>query len=329
MKFIQVGVGGFGEKWIGVLKTDDRAEVVALVDVDEEALAGARRRAGVSGKACYTDLRVALADVDADAVVNVTPPALHHEVALAAFERGLHVLTEKPLADNMDHAEQMVEAADKAGRTLMVSQNYRFNPWAKTCRRLLDPGQFGPPDSIYLRFAKAPQFKGFRTTMEHPLVIDMSIHHFDLMRAITGLEPVLVYATTWNPPWSWFQNDACCMAVFQFEQDVKVCYDATWVARSRQTTWDGYWNISCEKGAVELIQDKVYLFEAEYPDQEVEIEMHRMPCTGQAYALHEFQNALEQGREPESSGRENLRSLAMVFATVESATTGKTVEIAP
>ncbi len=320
MRFIQVGVGGFGRGWLGHVARDSAAELVALVDTSEDALESARQETGLPQDRCYADYRTAFEQVDADAVLCVTPPAVHHEVALAAFERGLHVLTEKPLADTMTQGRQMVDAAQAAGKTLMVSQNYRFRSWVRTMRHLLASGEFGEPDSAFVRFAKAPRFEGsFRLKMEHPLVRDMSIHHFDLMRAVLGKNPVSVYATTWKPRWSWFDHDPCAAAIFEFEGGLQVIYHGSWVARGVETTWDGYWCVECSEAAVELRGTQVHVVLAEHPDEDTEVELHTMPCEGQALVLRQFQEAIARGLPPETSGRDNLLSMAMVFAATESA----------
>ncbi len=187
MRFIQVGAGGFGKVWLQVLPRNSTATLEALVDIDEATLKAAAEQVGLPADRCFTDYREAFSTVKADAALCIVPPDRHADVALAAFENGLHVLTEKPLADTMPAAVRMVTEAEAAGRTLMVSQNYRFRTWVRTMRHLVESGQFGAAEDVLVKFAKAPRFEGsFRLKMEHPLVKDMSIHHFDLMRAVTG-----------------------------------------------------------------------------------------------------------------------------------------------
>ncbi len=328
MRFIQVGVGGFGTTWLPRLQRDTQASLVALADSDEGALAAASEATGVSQARCYTDYAEALDSVDADAVLNVTPPGVHCEVALAALERGLHVLTEKPLSDTMAAGRRMVEAAEKAGRVLMVSQNYRFHPWVQTMRQVLASGEFGRPDNMVVRFARAPRFDGsFRLKMEHPLVADMSIHHFDLMRAVSGQDPESVYAETWKPEWSWFDHDPCAVAIFDFADGMKAVYEGSWVARGRETPWEGYWGVECADALIELRDQKVHILSAERPGQDTEVELAQMPCVSQDYSLLEFQQAVAEEREPATSARDNLKSLAMVFAAMESASSGTRVRI--
>ncbi len=328
MRFIQVGVGGFGRSWLKHMVQDATASLVAIVDTDEEALAAARGATGLRRDRCFTDYRVALDRARADALLCVTPPVWHHEVTVAALECGLDVLTEKPLADTMERARQMVATADRTGRVLMVSQNYRFRSWVRTMRYLIDSGQFGVLDNVVVRFARAPRFEGsFRLKMEHPLVRDMSIHHFDLMRAVTGREPVSVFARTWRPEWSWYEHDPCAVATFEFSGGLGVFYTGSWVTRGEQTTWDGHWAAECAEAVIELRGSAVHIVMAERPGQDTEVALHAMPCEDQAYALLEFQRAVGEGRVPEASGRDNLRSLAMVFAVTESARRGRPVEL--
>jgi predicted dehydrogenase len=255
-------------------------------------------------------------------VLNVTPPSAHKQVTLKAFEAGLHVLTEKPLSDTLRDAKDMVAAARKHKRILMVSQNYRFRRWARTIRQLIVEKRLGEVSNAAIRFAKAPQFPGsFRLKMDFPLVVDMSIHHFDLMRYILGAEPETVYARSWRPSWSWFEGDPCCMATFRFSGGLTALYDGSWVTRCRETGWDGEWRIECSEGVIEFGGDKV--FAARFGQPEQEAPLMSLPAENQDYSLIEFMRCLADGREPETSGRDNLASLAMVFATVDSIRSGR------
>jgi len=330
MRFIQVGVGGFGQSWLGHVQRDRAASLVALADINPQALEAAREQTRLAASRCFEDYRKAFDTVPADATLIVTPPGAHHEVALAAFAKGLHVLSEKPMADTMEHAHLMVRAGKEAGLTLMVSQNYRFRPWARTMAQLLQSGRFGAPDNMSVRFAKVLRAEGQpELKLQHGLVRDMSVHHFDLMRALTGREAVWVWGRTWQPAWSWFQEDACAVAAFEFEGGLRAFYEGTWVTRGRETGWDGYWSVECAEATIELRGERVHVIQAEHPGQDAEVELQRESDSGQTAALAEFQQAVAEKREPETSGRDNLRSLAMCFALTESSRTGMAVEVAP
>lgn len=83
---------------------------------------------GVDDAICFESLAEALETVDADAVLVTVPLRAHAPVAIAALNAGKHVLVEKPFAEHIPEAREVVEAAKAAGKTLMVSQNYRFFP---------------------------------------------------------------------------------------------------------------------------------------------------------------------------------------------------------
>jgi predicted dehydrogenase len=276
---------------------------------------------------CFTDLNRALGEVDADAILNVTPPQFHKEIALKAFKRRLHVLTEKPLADGMASGKEMVAAAREAGCTLMVSQNYRFRRWARTMMRIVAEKQVGQVNSCVVRFAKAPAFTGsYRLQMDFPLIVDMSVHHFDLMRAILGQDPVDIFVKSWNPPWSWFRRDARCAILIGMTGGVNVIYDASWVTRGIETSWDGEWRVEGAAGTVELRGDKVIL--CKDAKKEEVVESAQLPAENQDYSILEFKRAIETKAEPETSGARNLPTLAMIFAALDSAQTVQPKKIA-
>ena len=327
LRIIQVGVGGFGRRWVGVLSKAKGVKVVALADVNTEALAAAREKLSLPASFCFKDYRKAIDAVEADALVNVTPPRVHKPVASYAFKHGLDVLTEKPLSDTMRNAKDMVAAARKARRKLMVSQNYRFQRWARTARRIIDKKSLGELGHLSIKFFKALRPKSkFRQKMEHLLLIDMSIHHFDLIRYILGADPVRLYARTWNPKWSWFQGDVACAIIIEMKNNATVVYDANWVSTERQTTWDGDWVFQFARGRVALRDDVLYT--ARIGKEEKPARLAAMPCRSQEYSLLEFRRAIRENRQPETSGKDNLVSLAMVFAAIESSRKGRPAELA-
>ena len=126
LRLIQAGVGGMGGTWVNALKGRTDVEVVALVDITNAPLAKAGQDLNVPAERRFKDLSDAVKNVPADAVLTVTPPAVHLPHAKIAFDHGLHLLTEKPIAADLAEARQMVDLADKAGRILMVAQNYRY-----------------------------------------------------------------------------------------------------------------------------------------------------------------------------------------------------------
>ncbi|MDQ7904651.1 Gfo/Idh/MocA family oxidoreductase [Phytohabitans sp. ZYX-F-186] len=341
-RVIQCGVGGYGELWLETLgKARDRVDVVGLVDTNVDALGAAGARLGVDSSRQFTDLAEALAQVDADSLVCVVPPAFHETVVSAALKAGLHVLTEKPLADTMAASRRLAELADASPGALMVAQKGRFHPWVKRFRSALEHSEVGPLGHLTVTFRAAEFFWGigsnFRHRMADPLLTEMSIHHFDLIRALLGVNAVSVSGASWNPPGSGFEGDVAASLVFQMEGDVPVVYTAYIRSSGDLTSWYGDIRAECDRGAVTMVAPSLYLatrgahqgvrsedFRA--PAQELASVGH--PHDGQALAFAEFLAATDEGREPESGARENLQSVAMMFAAIDACRSGATAYIA-
>jgi len=147
---LAVGIIGIG--WWGAfvhvpsLRNTERAEVVAISRRNPERLALAARELGITET--YTDWREMLEQAPLDAVVVSTPNNAHVEPALAALERGLHVLVEKPMALTSQDAQAMIQAAERADRVLMVGYKCRGMPSWRAVKRVLDGGTIGQVSQI-------------------------------------------------------------------------------------------------------------------------------------------------------------------------------------
>ncbi|MGC9003832.1 MAG: Gfo/Idh/MocA family protein [bacterium] len=323
IKLIQAGVGGFGWSWTDIVLQNPNVQLEALVDINEEILEKALRERGLPRDIGFLNLAEALEKTRADALLIVTPPATHRELAALALEAGLNVLCEKPLSDNMADARFMAELAKEKGKILMVSQNYRFSRMARTVRREVE--KLEGLSFVQISFHKAPHFGGFREKMPYPLLIDMSIHHFDLLRFLTSSDPIRVSAFSWHPSWSWFEGDPCLSAFIEMSGDVKAGYFGSWVSAGAETQWDGAWRIQGKNAAI--LWDERGIFRADAEDI-TKIEPIDIPLEGRELVLEEFRKAVEEGKEPECNAFDNLKSLAMVFASLDSIKSGKSVEIA-
>ncbi len=326
LRCIQVGVGGFGGRWLDAIEATPSVQHAALVDVSEEALKKALERTGLGAELAFREWPRAFQEIDADFALVVVPPFHHEEVAEAAFDHGLHVLTEKPMAHEMDSARRMVSRAAEEGLTLMVSQNYRFRSWIRSARNYLGSGELGEVSHACVSFRLNPDWGPFRQKMDDVLLIEMSIHHFDMMRYLLGRDPDTVFARTWNPPWSWFRGD-CAVAVNLDMDGLPVLYEGSSVAFGRHTGWNGQWRIECEKGSLDYDEFKG-LRCTHFKRGEEAVEITAMPAENQEYSLLEFEGSVEAGRAPETDGVDNLKSLAMVFAAIRSKSEGKVVRIA-
>ena len=306
-------------------------ELAAVVDPDPEV------RTHVGATPGYGVLEDALEAVECDAVLVASPPGTHHVVAKAALEAGKHVLCEKPLATNLQDAFDLVETADKAERVLMVSQNYRYNPPFRAVQRLLIDGELGELASIEISCRRDTRtlfaLDDFRYSMRHPYVLDMSIHHFDLIRAATGRDVRCVYARSWRVPDSPFVHHPAVAAILDLEAGVPVIYQGDWATHEPETSWNGEWEIVGEAGRLLWSGSKEdrgtgeVVFER-WGRQPRPVEQRDLEFVEREATLQALRAAIEGGLPPETAAADNVRSLAAMLGCVSSVESGEPVDVA-
>ncbi|MEU6192494.1 Gfo/Idh/MocA family oxidoreductase [Streptomyces sp. NPDC047061] len=319
LRVVVVGAGSMGRQWLTTVTASPETELVGIVDLD---LAAARRAAadlGRPGLPVGSDAVALAAGNGAQAVVNVTVPEAHHPVTTAALFAGLPVLGEKPIADTLARALSLAAAAEVSGELFMVSQSRRWNPQLFALRGMLR--ELGAIGTLTTEFFKAPRFGGFREEMAFPLLVDMAIHAFDAARFLLGADPVAAYCQAYNPSWSWYEGDAAASAVFEMAGRAHYAYNGSWCSPGAETSWNGTWRASGEKGSALWDGDNEPVLVADVQPAE----LPRSPYSDIAGALQVFVESLRTGGVPMGEVHENAMSLAMVEAAVLSARTGRRV----
>jgi len=221
-----------------------------------------------------------------------------------------------------------------------VIQNRRYTPGAVTVRRVLAEGAIGPVTALYADFFLAPRFGGFREEMKHVLLLDMAIHTFDQCRQLTGLDARSVVCHEFNPPGSWYVHGASATALFEMAGGVPFSYRGSWCARGFPTSWNAAWRIQGERGALLWDGEEQIVVERidgswdgkafREPVEKVTIPPAAMGAgeTWHAGNIGEFLDALEKGIMPQTAVADNLKSLAMVEAAIESARQGRPIDVA-
>ncbi len=332
MRLIQVGLGHFGRSWATLVQAGDTAHLAAIVDPSPDARAWAQAALGLVPACCFASLPDALERVECESVLIVTPPETHAALAILALRAGRHVLVEKPLATTWPDAVHAVTVAAEVGRTLMVSQNYRFRPGARTVQRLVRDGVIGDLLSVRLTFRRDTRALfptgDFRYCMRHPLLLDMAIHHVDLIRAITGQNIARVAALSWPAPDSPYQHHPTAAALMTLSGNTPALYDGDWAARDGETPWDGHWELLGTAGRLVWhggSSGGIRLSRWGAPPEDVP--SVPLPAEDRAGVLHAFATAIQDGTEPETSGFDNLNSVGSIFACVEAADSGETVAV--
>jgi predicted dehydrogenase len=321
LRVVVAGAGNMGRAWLATVTASPEVELVGVADLDLAAARGAVAAAGRADLPVGTDAVALAQQTGAQALINVTIPEAHHSVTTAALFAGLPVLGEKPVAERVSRALSMVAAAEVTGELFMVSQSRRWNPQLSALQVMT--ARLGRIGMLTTEFFRAPHFGGFRDQMAHPLLIDMAIHAFDSARFLLRAEPVSAYCQSYNPAWSWFAGDANATAIFEMETGARYVFNGSWCSPGAETSWNGTWRVSGEKGTALWNGDDDPVLHA---DADID-GAARSPYSGIAGALQVFVEALRTGERPSGEVHENVMSLAMVEAAVQSAETGRAARL--
>lgn len=201
---LRVGVigAGVGALHLGAYTQLPDVEIVALAGLDDDRVR--RVAAEYSVPQTYREYADLLADASIDAVSICLPNSLHTEVALAALEAGKHVLVEKPLARNTAEGQQIVDAAARHDRVLMVSFDKRFRGDVQWVKKYLDSGALGNiyyAKAHWMRRAGIPRLGSWFVSKQQsgggPL-IDLGVHVLDMALYLLGEPaPTSVSASTY------------------------------------------------------------------------------------------------------------------------------------
>ena len=377
MKVGLIGTGGISNRhMIPYLDRPDRVRLTAVCDVVESLAQEYAKKAGV--ESIYLDFEEMLREADIDAVDICTGHSSHAPLAIAAAKAGKHVIVEKAMAHTLQGCKDMLEAADKAGVTLMVAQHLRYSPEARAVKRFIDAGNLGE-----IRAARTHTLGGGGGDRRPNdwmkdgkagggVMLVQSVHHLDLLRFYVGnVKRVMGLSRSIQPN---FLNDAddLVAATLEFENGAVGDLLASW---STPVSPEGMsYMIFGSEGTVhstpptieQSLEAPVRQFGTimySVRDEQQEKEQARAMASGPLrrpltrerletmmrrptfqplptndtglpsddYFTNEilhFEECCRTGKEPISSGRDNLETMKIIFGIFESSRTGKVMDLA-
>ena len=329
-----IGVGVLGRGRAQMVHEAPEFTLAAVCDIDEATLNGVGEACGVPPAQRFLDPGDACQRSGAELALIVTLPRDHADHVACAFEGGLHVLCSKPLCESPADARKIRDLCRTHPHLrFMVDQNSRWTEQAEAVRRALRSGLLGRVGYITWVFEQAWRFGGWRDEMAEVLLADMSVHHFDLLRYVTGRDATEVYARSFNPPWSWFRGNACASAIFQLEEEVWANYFGSWAARGR-AAWGSEVRIAGELGAIHWPTDGPPIAVMGTPEQDREgvseeaLAPVPLEHTRFLFGLYELGAAIREDREPaQCTIDDNLHTMAMVIGARESARSNRPVRL--
>lgn len=337
IKIAVVGCGRIASKHFDAIEqhTED-LELVGVCDIDREVLDKTITLTGAPG---YDDVRAMLKNANPDLVSICTPSGLHPAQTMRCAKSGCHVMTEKPMATHWSDGLRMVRACDSSGVRLFVVKQNRHNPTLALLKRTIQKGRFGRIYMVQVNvFWARPQSyydsAKWRGTWEFDggALMNQASHYIDLLDWLIG--PVNnVQAMTGTLARNIQVEDTAVMNV-RWRSGALGSIAVTMLTYPRNL--EGSITIIGEKGTVKLGGVAVNEFshwEFEEPDQDDELVRTANYETTSVYGFGHpvyYENVIKTLRgeaEPETDGREGLRSLELLIAAYLSARDGKQVSL--
>lgn len=288
----------------------------------------------------YVDYREMLQKEKPDFVDIITPPWTHLEMCKAAADLGIHVICQKPLAPTFEQAKQIVDYTSKANIRFMVHENWRFQPWYREIKRLLDSGTIGDR-LFFLNFRsrmgdgwgqdaylnRQPYFR----TYPRLLVYENGVHFIDTFRFLAGeIERVFAILKKLNPV---IAGEDFAVILFEFDNGAVGVWDAN---RYNECTFEdprytfGEFLVEANAGSIRLYADgNITVQPLGRPERKHEYKHENRGFSGDCcyFTQRHFIDCLINGETFETDGPSYLKTLAVQEAAYTSAQQKKPLEV--
>jgi len=337
-----IGAGLIGRKHLGILKDDAAFEVAGIADPAPQAEAYARE----NGFAHFKDTEALLDKTKPDGVVIANPNSLHRETALLCIARRIPAIVEKPVADTLADARDIVEAAAKADVPMLTGHHRRHNPIMQAARDLVASGALGhlvAANGTWLHRKPDDYFDVTwrRETGGGPILIN-AIHDIDCLRMVVGeIESVQAVASSKIRD---FPVEDTAAAVLRFANGALgtfIVSDATaspwnWEATSRESAitpseLENCFIVAGTKGSLSIPQLQHWRYDKPDGGWADPLTRRTLPvrhADPYPLQLHHFARVIRGEEKPVIDAAEGARTLAATLAMAESAKTGRPVEVA-
>ncbi len=337
IRFALVGCGRIAQNHFAAIQTHaSRCELVDVCDIDPVALAAAVEKTGARG---HNSLSGLLEHTTADCVILTTPSGLHPAQAIEVAAAGRHVITEKPMATRWKEGCAMVEACDKAGVRLFVVKQNRRNATLQLLKRAVEQKRFGQIYSVAINvFWTRPQAyydsAKWRGTWEFDggAFMNQASHYIDLLDWLIGpVESVMAYTGTLARQ---IEVEDSGVAAIRWRSGAMGTLNVTMLTYPQNL--EGSITILGEKGTVRVGGVAVNEIQHwEFADQRPEDATIRQAsyATTSVYGFGHplyYDNVIQTLRgeaEPETDGREGLKSLELLIGLYLSARDGRRVAL--
>jgi UDP-N-acetylglucosamine 3-dehydrogenase len=327
-----VGMGYMGDRYARVLRRSAPAHLVGVCDSVAERAEAAGRAFDVPS---YTTVEELLTHQPVQVLFVCGPEDAHVLPCLAALERGIAVLVEKPLATTVADGERICAAARAHSAVLSVGHLLRFDTRYALAKEAVDAGRLGAVQSLHARRWNGRDAQ-VRLQGRCSLPLFLGVHDYDLVRWFAGAEPVRVYAESRRTLLAaqGFAVEDTSIALISFANGALACVEEGWIMpRGHPGGFEQRLDVLGERGMVTVAGSPSGLTvmddeRAQWPDTALWPAIEEGGVGGTlALELASFLNAVATGRPPLVSGEDGLAAVRMAKAVEQSAATGLPVEL--
>lgn len=344
IKYAVVGCGDFGNSHLRALSLITGIRVVALCDVHMEKCEERKTQYKLTDANCYTDYNEMLEKEEIDIVVAATSDKAHAPVTIAALKSGRHVMCEKPMSLFVEECEEMIKAAEESGKLLMVGQVCRCAPGFVKAKEIIDSGLIGELYFVESEYAHDYSLSrgadDWRVDKDREPIIGGACHAIDLLRWIAG-DPVETTAYSNHKMLPDWPVPDTTVAILKFPNNVigkvftSIGCKRNYTMRTVLYGTKGTIIVDNTSAEMQLFLEKSderdYFAGGYFGEHSEKTIKH---CIKVAVNNHNVAAEHEQmiaavtdGKPLVTDGREGARTVCVCRAVVESAATGKTVEI--
>ena len=332
LKIAVIGCGSIAQnRHLLEYQANENVEIKAVCDIVEER---ARKIGQLYGATLYTDYEVLLKEEEIDAVSVCLPNYLHAPVSIAALNAGAHVLCEKPMATSKEEAEEMIQAAEKNGKKLMIAHNQRFVPSHVKAKELIEAGAIGKVYSFRTAFGHGGP-EGWSAEGEDSWFFkkdqafigamgDLGVHKADLLRYILGEEFVDVAGFVENNAKKDITVDDNAVCILRSQSGVVGTMAASWAYNPNE---DNSTVIYGEKGTLRLEDDPEYSLVAQYTNGDIvnyqlgKIQSNEEGGQSDSHVINHFVDSILNDTQPLITGEEGMKSLEVILGALRSGET--------
>ena len=304
-----IGVGKMGFNHVRIFSQMKKVHIVGIADVNEPLAHEVAQEFNTCG---YTDYRELL-DQNLDAVSIVVPTSMHKQCTMDALAAGCHVLVEKPISNTIENGKEMILAAQKTGKKLLVGHVERFNPAVGILKEIIDDMVLG--DIVSISSKRVGPYAPRIT--DSGIILDLAPHDIDVISYLYGDRVREVYAVAGKTFHS--QEDHATL-MLKFRKGTAGVIETSWLPPHRVRKLNVVGNMGV--ASLDFLEQKVIVYDKNWA-REAKVDRAE-PLRNE---LSYFIRLASNGDTPIVTGEDSLHALSVALTSIESYRTGRVLKV--